>query len=218
MLFFGNKLHIWEFPFPCLELPTPITARPTTTTTTHVDVWRPIKHANQNGKYNAEGTGVHGQGNIKHAKNHRRKYPRKGHRTEVGEYPEGGEDSSADLESLTTASSSSSGGGLWGDRTNSRNSQRNGKDASNSINSYDRNSNNNRYDGGAMDHPNLDAPSSSRSSRLISVKFTATPATTCGLLHQMLTMTRFHSQLYFITVAVSVMLIPLSTCHVLFNI
>ncbi len=182
-------------------------------------MWKPIKHANQNGKYNADGTAVHGQGNIKH-KNHRRKYPRKGHRTEGSEYPEGGEDSSADLESLTTASSSSSsGGGLWGDRTNSRNSQRSGKDASNSINSYDRNSNNNRYGGGAMDHPNLDAPSSSRSSRLISVKFNATPpAATCGLLHQMMTMTRFHSQLYFITVAVSVMLVPLSTCHVLFDV
>lgn len=160
-------------------LPTPVTSKPTMTTTTHVDVWRPMKHINSNGKYNTDGSNAAGT-NIKHAKSHRRKFRNKqGHRSEGtgGEYEGNGEDSSADMELFQTTSPSSSAGGGWSGG-NSRNYQRSAKEGSNSINSYNNNNrnsnnNNNRYNGGdAVDHPNLSSGAALRSSRLINPKFT----------------------------------------------
>lgn len=197
-------------------MPTPITVRPTTTTTTYI---RPIKHANQNGKYNPDGSLNTSHGNIKHAKNHhRRKTQRnKGHHGEGNDIGDGyGEDSS--LDDTWTTMPSSAGGGLWGDRSSSRNSQRSGIDGSNSINSYNNRNRNSGFGGGAIDDPTLDSPSSSaRSSRLISVRFSSNIPS--NSLHRALMsmMSRFHSQLHFFTVALTITMIPISTCHFLFN-
>ncbi|CAL8139264.1 unnamed protein product [Orchesella dallaii] len=173
----GNSLGADYKVIKLQQLPSPPpTAKPTHPTTTHVDIWRPMKHANNNGGNNPGSNSIP---NIKHAKNHRRKFQRnrQGHggaRGE-GEYYEGGGlngedggDSSAEKDLTSTASYG------WGDgKPNRDHSQRSAKESgSNSINGYnDRNSNsNNRGGGGGIinDHPNL-SQAASRSSRKFSL-------------------------------------------------